>query len=154
YSWQIRPFNFKAAQNGTPLRIEAQEPGLMLDAFNLTGVTTGGGNYYLPEESLSALVGDIAFGDWQLEILDTRVGATNSLRRLGRWQFSFTFATPPPKFVKLTPGYPAPNSTPPGGIIYFSVDVPTWANYATNVLLFADGPVNMLFNQNNPPLPT
>jgi hypothetical protein len=39
----------------------------------------------------------------------------------------------------------------PGRIQYYSLAVPAWANFATNSLLWANGPVNLLFNQSQPP---
>jgi subtilisin-like proprotein convertase family protein len=53
---------------------------------------------------------------------------------------------PPP--MPLTNGVPVTNSIPSGGIVYYSVSVPTSADYATNRLLSATGRVNMWFNQN------
>jgi subtilisin-like proprotein convertase family protein len=53
-------------------------------------------------------------------------------------QFS---SIPLPVYTPLT------NSVGPGLITTFAVDVPSWASFATNSLVFADGPVNLLFNQ-------
>ena len=54
--------------------------------------------------------------------------------------------------IPLTNGVPATNSIPSGDIVYYSISVPINANFATNTLLFADAPVNVWFNQTNPPV--
>ena len=51
----------------------------------------------------------------------------------------------------LLPGQPRTNSVPPGRIAYYTVEVPTWVQFATNSLLTASAPLNILFNQNTPP---
>ena len=47
----------------------------------------------------------------------------------------------------LTNGIPETNTVSAGGIDYFLISVPTNADFATNLLLSATGPVNLLFNQ-------
>jgi subtilisin family serine protease/subtilisin-like proprotein convertase family protein len=110
--------------------------------------------YYLPEGSLSALVGQSAFGTWQLEMWDTRAGATTPPPQLVDWQLQFRFQNTVPTPVGLTYASPATNTIPPGGVAPFYVDVPVWATRVTNRLLYASGPVNLLFNQTNPPTGT
>jgi hypothetical protein len=51
----------------------------------------------------------------------------------------------------LTNGVPQTNSIPSGGFAYYSVTVPTNADFATNILLFATAPVKVWFDTNNPP---
>ena len=66
----------------------------------------------------------------------------------------------PVRFYRLilltipTNGVPQTNSVPTGGVDYFLIDVPTNADFATNRLLSATGPVNLLFNQSLPPMGT
>jgi subtilisin-like proprotein convertase family protein len=148
--WQSHPVSFTAPVDGTPLRIEGVEPGILLDNFSLSQIGQGA-QYYLPEQSLDTLVGDSAFGEWWLEIRDSRAGPlTDTLPLLEGWQLNFVFATSVPELIKVVLGQPATNTIPPGQIGYFSVDVPPWANFATNILL-ADGLVNLWFNQLIPP---
>jgi hypothetical protein len=54
-------------------------------------------------------------------------------------------------FSPLTNGVPTTNSVPTNSFFYFAVTVPTNADYATNLLLFASLPVNVWFNQYGPP---
>ena len=110
--------------------------------------------YYLPEESLNAFTGQNAFGDWQLEMWDTRVGAINPAPELVTWQLRFTFQNTVPAPIGLTYANPGANTIPPGQVAPFYVDVPPWATCVTNILLSASGPVNLLFNQTNPPTGT
>ncbi len=43
------------------------------------------------------------------------------------------------------------NFIPPGGLAWYEVDVPTNADFATNILTFATGPLNMWYSTNVPP---
>jgi len=108
--------------------------------------------YVLPEESLEALVGENAYGTWKLEIWDNRTGATNTATTLVDWQLQFVFQTNTPTPIILPPSEPQTNTVPAGSISYLVVDVPAWATRATNTLVFATGLVNVLFNQNTPPV--
>jgi hypothetical protein len=54
----------------------------------------------------------------------------------------------------LTNGVPQTNSIPPGGITYYSISVPTNADFSTNSLFMTNGPLNLLFNQAVPPTGT
>ena len=55
-------------------------------------------------------------------------------------------------YTALTNGVPTTNSVPPNSFAYYTVTVPTNADYATNLLLFASLPVNVWFNQYAPPI--
>jgi subtilisin-like proprotein convertase family protein len=117
-------------------------------------VMAGNDIYYLPEQSLDTVAGENAQGDWQLEIQDDRVGATNPAPSLVSWQLRFIFTEPVPTFTTPTNGLPITNTVPPGGIVYYLVNVPDNADMATNTLLFATGPLNIWFNQTTPPTGT
>ena len=54
----------------------------------------------------------------------------------------------------VPPGPGGTNTVPGNSISYFVVDVPTWASFATNSILTATGPLNLLFNQNGLPIGT
>ncbi|MCU0783148.1 MAG: hypothetical protein MUF81_03700, partial [Verrucomicrobia bacterium] len=151
-NWQTLSQSFTATQNGTPLQIEGLQPGVLLDSFTLAD-TTPLGLYYLPEESLKALAGENAYGEWQLEIWDSRAGATN-LVSLFSWQLSFVFenTTPIPRVV--TPGVPQTNTVPGGATAWYLVNTPTNADWATNSLIFATLPLNLWWSTNEPPTTT
>jgi subtilisin-like proprotein convertase family protein len=160
-NWQTTNITFTAALSNTVLQITGLEPGMLLDNFALTQlvfvtnnvVTTnasGGDVYYLPEQSLDTYKGLNAYGQWQLEIWDNRVGAglTNTLVS---WQLRFNFATTVSSIGVLTNGLAVTNVIPPGGMAYYLVIVPPNADIATNRLLFATGPLNVWFNQTTLP---
>jgi len=153
-NWQTNSLAFTANANGLPLDLSplpGGQSGVLLDTFTLTEYPSS--IYYLPEESLKALVNENVFGLWQLEILDTRTGATN-LANLVSWQLQFIYQTDIPLPGVLRHGEPQTNSIPAGQTAYYIVDVPAWAQFATNRLWFANPTgVNILFNQNRPPSP-
>jgi hypothetical protein len=63
------------------------------------------------------------------------------------WQLSFLFQDVMPLPISLTTGTAQTNTLAPGQIQYYSVNVPASAAFATNQLLAASAPVNLLFNQ-------
>jgi hypothetical protein len=65
---------------------------------------------------------------------------------------NFTVTVAPLPF--LTGGQPQTNSIPPGGFVYYAITVPTNADFATNILIFAGLPVDILFNQTGLPVGT
>ncbi len=110
--------------------------------------------FCLPEESLNALAGENACGTWQLEMLDTRAGATVPAPVLDSWQLRFVFRNTAPVPISLPRGIAGTNTIPPCQVAPFAVDVPAWATRATNILVYASGPVNVWFNQDLPPTGT
>jgi subtilisin-like proprotein convertase family protein len=57
-----------------------------------------------------------------------------------------------PVVLNLTNGLPQTNTVLAGGTTYYRVNVPTNADFATNILLFAlQGPLNVWFTTNSPP---
>ena len=152
-NWQTATYSFIATQTNTPLQITGLEPGMLLDNFVMTPIPTNNYDlYYLPEESLDLLDGENAQGQWQLEIQDDRVGATNPAPSLVSWQLRFNFPYTLPTITTLTNGQTIPgNTVPPGGIAYYLVKVPTNADISTNILFNTTGPLNLLFDAFNPP---
>jgi subtilisin-like proprotein convertase family protein len=150
-AWQNNSVTFVASQPSTRLELapEVGVSGILLDSFKLA--ETSGGVYYLPEESLEKLRGENALGVWTLEIWDNRAGGNVPPPRLLGWQMEFQFETVLPTPIPLEHNTPITNSVGPGQIVYLMVDVPNWAKFATNWLIFASEPVNVLFNQNRLP---
>jgi hypothetical protein len=139
---------------------------MLLDSFTTPGLTAVtnvftnavGNLYYLPEQSLSPLIGTSAAGIWQLEVLDNRAGATNPAPSLLSWQLEFNFANASPLASTnvLVGGIPqtntvGANSLGAGSLLWYTVNVPTNATYATNILIFSTAPVNLWFSTNAPP---
>ena len=73
--WTTQSVQFTALDTNAVVTLQSLLPGTLLDGITLTEVPPQ--LYYLPEESLSALGGEDAFGVWTLEIWDSRVGPTN-----------------------------------------------------------------------------
>jgi subtilisin-like proprotein convertase family protein len=124
----------------------------VVEVTNLNSSITSPDLYYLPEQSLDTFARKNAQGPWQLEVQDDRAGASNNTT-LVSWQLRFTYTTASGTGTLIN-GVPATNSIPSGSIVYYSVAVPTSADYATNILLFATGPLNLLFNPSNFPTGT
>ncbi len=110
--------------------------------------------YCLPEQPLGALVGESAYGTWQLEMWDTRAGAGSPAPELASWQLRIVFQNTGPVPIELPHGIARANTIPPGEVAPFVVETPAWATRATNLLVQASGPVNVLFNQDLPPTGT
>jgi hypothetical protein len=106
----------------------------------------------LPEQPLDVYDGLNAQGAWTLEVQDDRVGATNPAPLLLSWQLRFTYVTTGTNVAGVPPGTPETNVIPAGGWQYFPVNVPPSADWATNLLIFATGPLNMWFNPTNNPI--
>ena len=133
-----------------PLLFTGIEPGILLDSFSVAEHPPGN-LYYLPEQALQALVGSNAFGNWTLEIRDSRTGAISTNAELDSWQLQFILETNIAPPIAIPPQGTGTNTIAPGQIGYFTVFVPSWATFATNILVSATAPVDLLFNQNNPP---
>lgn len=151
-NWQPGGLIFTASSNNTTVGLSPlntnDDSGVLVDSFTLTEVS--GPRYVLAEEALAVLRGENAQGDWKIELWDSRTGATNQVSLLS-WQLQFIFQDATPLPGVLVPGVTATNTVPPGQIAYYIVDVPPWAQFATNTLVSASGPVNVLFNQTRPP---
>jgi hypothetical protein len=63
------------------------------------------------------------------------------------WTLQLTTSSTNVNLIVLTNGVPY-NSPLSSGITYFGVDVPATANFATNMLFNASGPMTLYFNQN------
>jgi subtilisin-like proprotein convertase family protein len=149
--WEQTSFTFTAASNSMPVQITGLEPGILLDSFAvsespLTNI------YYLPEQTLDALTGDSAYGTWTLQVWDNRVGGyVTNFTDLLSWQLQFILASNATVAGTVPPQQPTFGTVSPGQIVCFSVTAPTWAHYATNILVSSSLPVDLLFNQTNPP---
>jgi len=140
--------------NFTSVPIKFAVPPLTNINYSAPGSKPASGIFYLPEESLDKLTGESAAGPWTLEIEDTRAGGTNGPSTLLSWQLGMFLRASQPVPVALSPGAAFTNSLGQGQIQWFAVDAPAWVGFATNTLLFASVPVNLLFNPAVPPTGT
>ena len=179
-NWQAQNYSFTATDTNTTLVLAATtnvltgltftnpleftfDTNTVLDDLVLTELPAN--LYYQAEQDISGLTGNSAYGTmanghpWQLEILDNRAGATNTAATLLGWELEFTFAnTNPPVATTntLVGGIAqintvASNTVANNSIVWYAVTVPIKASQATNLLLFATGPVNVWFSTNVPP---
>lgn len=136
--WTSRSFIFTADQTNLVFTLQSLLPGTIVDGISLIEMPEE--LNYLPEESLSVLNGEDAYGTWALEIWDTRAGGylTNVSPALLQWQLNFVLQpSNPPPVVHLSHGIPYTNLLTAHGVQSFVIEVPQWATNATNVLLFA-----------------
>ncbi len=110
--------------------------------------------YYLPEDDLKRFATENAQGDWTLEVWDNRAGATNPAPALVSWELLLTYERSMPKPTLLTPDTAVTNTIAPGQFKYFLINVPSWAGFSTNTLIFADDDVNVWHNAAELPLGT
>ncbi|MGA2867684.1 MAG: LamG-like jellyroll fold domain-containing protein [Verrucomicrobiota bacterium] len=150
--WQENSFTFTATSNSMPLQITGLEPGILLQDFSVS-LAPATNLYYLPEQSLAGLTGTPANGNWSLQVWDNLTGSavTNLAGTLLSWQLSFVLQSNAEFAATLAPQGPSTNTIPAGQIVYFQVNVPSWAQEATNILVSSTLPVNLLFNPTNLP---
>jgi subtilisin-like proprotein convertase family protein len=148
-NWVAYTNSFIAVSNQTTIELAGNPLGVLLDDLVLVQLPyTNYNNYYLPEEPLTPFLGENPQGCWTLSIWDTRQNvaqATNGT--LLAWTLQLTTSSTNVNLIVLTNRVPY-NQPKTNGIIYFGVDVPATANYATNILFNASGPMNLYFNQN------
>ena len=147
-NWIVYTNSFIAVSNQTTIQLDGNPLGVLLDDVQLIQLPyTNYNNYYLPEEPLTPLLGQNPQGCWTLSIWDTRQDSTQPTNgTLLSWTLQLTTSSTNVHLIVLTNrvAYNAPAST---GFTYFGVDVPATANYATNILFNATGPMNLYFNQ-------
>jgi len=153
-NWVTNTLAFTATGPTTTVVLQSPPEGsrVWVDTFSLTEFPSP--LYAQPEESLRALTGEEASGEWRLEIWDMRAGATNPAPVLRSWQLRFVylsdFATP----GRLVNNEAVTNTLPASQMMFHVVEVPGWALAATNTLVTASAPVNLWFNQNEVPYGT
>lgn len=154
--WVTNTIAFTAGANGTTLALAPAISGgptlAMLDTFTLHD--DGTPYYVLPEEPLDKLLNKTAQGTWTLEILDSRVGATNPTPTLLHWELDLALQDLNPVPEPLHHGELVTKILVPGQTDYFTVAVPNWAKFATNWLISSSAPINLLFNQQKAPMGT
>ncbi len=127
-------------------------------------------NFYLPEESLNAFVGErtwnpytlytaanptgtnLTNNTWRLQVADTRAGGTNGTAQVVSWNLNFSYAASNTTALTVSPGVINPIVLLSSAPQYFRVPVPSAAGIATN-LVTASGPVRVTFHPASLPLP-
>ena len=169
-TWSQQAVSFTATQSGSPLVLNPQGASyldsatnllanitgnnLFFDAFKLTHVPTD--LFYQAEQDLSPIKDASAYGLWQMEVLDNRMGAASTNNSLVSWRLEFVFANTNISLpiLNLTNGIAVSNTVPGGFTEWYQVNVPTNADYATNILFSASPALNVWFSTNTPPTTT
>ena len=148
-TWVAYTNSFVATSNQTTIELAGNPLGVLLDDIQLVQLPyTNYNNYYLPEEPLTPFLGQNPQGCWTLSIWDTRQDSPLPVNgTLLAWTLQLTTSSTNVNLIVLTNGVPY-NSPLSSGITYFGVDVPATANFATNILFNASGPMTLYFNQN------
>ena len=127
--WQLDSYTFTATSNSMPLQITGLQPGMLLDDFEVTQAPLTN-LYYLPEQSLDALTGDSAYGNWTLQVWDnsnnTALSPTVAIVQAGS-------CLHPPVQCRRSPrrcrrNRPTPARSWPAKPCIYQVNVPAWAN--------------------------
>lgn len=142
--WQTNTITFLAAASHTRIDLEALAPGALIDSIEVIELRP---RYFQPEESMSSLVGQLAVGDWRLEVVDRRTGATNDIDpELLTWQLDLQFGPPLYPILTLTNGVTYTN-TLPRATRYFMVNVPEGTERVLNTLTnLAAAGIDLWFN--------
>jgi subtilisin-like proprotein convertase family protein len=149
-TWQEGSFTFVPQTNLFPMQVQGIEPGMLFDAFGVSEAPLGN-LYYQPEQALDELKGQTPNGTWNLEIWDTRNNVLVTNDALLSWQLQFILQTNTPAPLTISPQGPTGITIPPGEIVTLAIPAPVWAVDATNILDSSTEPLNVYFNQNNPP---
>jgi len=154
-NWIAYTNSFVAVSNQTTIELAGNPLGVLLDDVAVVQLPyTNYNNFYLPEEPLTPFLGQNPQGCWTLSVWDARqdspLPANGAL--LG-WTLQLTTSSTNVHLIVLT-NHVAYNGIKTTGFTYFGVDVPATANYATNILFNANGPMTLFFNQDALPTGT
>ncbi|MDB6130935.1 MAG: type sorting protein, partial [Verrucomicrobiales bacterium] len=149
-TWQTNVFYFAGTNSSSIVKFTGAPVSVLLDNIQVTEVnfTT---NYYLPEESLLAFKGEQSVGAWSLEVTDNRTGAAVNPSLIG-WHLDFIFPTNRASSATLVSnGTSVTNSVVGPETVYYAIDVPGSASYATNTLISA-GDLVLIYNNSGLPV--
>jgi subtilisin-like proprotein convertase family protein len=142
-TWKLYTLTFVARSNSTAIALSGNPLGVLLDGMSITET---GNRYWLPEEPMTPIFGENAFGPWTLEIWDNRLGGpvTNAANLLA-WELQLGFIRTNPPTVLLTNSVSYTGVVSNNAWLYFAVDVPCTNGFMTNTIT-TDRPVDVFFN--------
>jgi subtilisin-like proprotein convertase family protein len=150
FNWQTTSIVFRASSASTLFRMVSTvqgNGGMYLDSFNVASIGPSANRTncfgFLPEEPLTQLRGENAYGTWRLEVLDNRVGAPLNANLLS-WQLEFDFVNTNVPPTVLSNGMCFTGIAYGTNNTYFRVVVPSVATTATNSLISSNGTVMVL----------
>jgi subtilisin-like proprotein convertase family protein len=133
----------------TPISADAaiNASGVFLDSILVEEVAeqVTRGIYYQPEEPLTPLKGEPAFGDWKLEIWDNRLGGAVTNGALLAWRLNLAFVNTNPPVIPLNHGVTNCLTLASNETAYFVVNVPFSALSASNYIT-ASGGVDLIYD--------
>jgi subtilisin-like proprotein convertase family protein len=148
--WQLFTNSFVANGDQVTIEFSGNALGVLLDDIQLIQLpATNYNNYYLPEEPLTPFVGENPLGCWTLDVWDTRNDSSQPDNgELLSWTMQVTTSSTNATLHVLTNGVSMTTNVSTNGIVYFAVDVPSYATYATNILTASNGgPLTLFFDQ-------
>ncbi len=148
--WQDETNSFLATGIQTTIELAGNPLGVLLDDIQLVQLPfTNNDNYVQPEEPLAPFIGQNPQGCWTLNVWDTRQDSSQPTNgALLGWTLQMTTSSTNVNLIVLTNGVPYPaTNVPANAFVYFGVDVPAGANFATNILFNASGPMTLFFDQ-------
>ena len=150
--WGRTSVVFRATANSTNLAfqaIAATTNGFLLDSVVLEELPNNPDRVFLAEERFSPFIGQTAFGDWSLEVRDTRVGGGAVPAVINEWSLRFIYQPTDFGAVVLTNDSRVTNIVRGAEVRYFAVETPFVASWATNELRSINGgQLDLVFNQN------
>ena len=148
-AWQTNWLVFQASSPATRIDLQAVVPGALIDSLELTELRP---QFFQPEEAMTNLIGQLAVGNWRLEVLDRRTGATNPISaQLIEWEMNLKFGPPLYPIVTLTNGVAYTNILP-RATRYFMVNVPADTARVLHTLSnLTAGGIDLWFNPNGLP---
>jgi len=150
--WQKLTNSFVTTNTQVTVEFAGNPLGVLLDDIQFIQLpATNYNDYYLPEEPLTPFVGENPLGCWSLDVWDTRTDSSLPVNgTLLSWTLQLTTSSTNATLFVLTNRVSMTNVVPPnGGIIYFAVDVPNYAQFASNILtaITPNSSLNLLFDQ-------
>lgn len=149
--WSSTSVVFTATADSTNLAFEAftaTTNGFLLDSIALEELPNNPDRVFLAEERLLPFIGQMAFGDWTLEVRDTRVGGGAVPAVINEWSLRFIYQPTDFGAIVLTNDSRVTNVVRGAEVRYFAVETPYVAGFATNTLVSIDtNPLDLVFNQ-------
>lgn len=153
--WGRTSIVFRATTDSTNLAFQAITPTtnlFLLDSVAIEELPANPDRVFLGEERMTPFIGQSAFGDWTLEVRDTRVGIGAVPALINEWSLRFIYQPTDFGAIVLTNDSKITNIVRGAEVRYFAVETPYVASFATNELRAIGGSaLTMSFNQTGLP---
>jgi subtilisin family serine protease/subtilisin-like proprotein convertase family protein len=157
-AWTNATLTFRANSAVSRVEVEGMSPlnenGVLFDSFTMrkSNLDPTLQSYFLPEEFMTPLFGESAFGAWTLEVWDSRMGpsAGSLSNALVSWKLEIAFPVVNPPFISITnPSQSVITNVAGDEVVYFAVDLPCFSGVVTNTLrnITGAGGLDLIFNQ-------